>query len=148
MTERLNVRLLISAVVMSLAVASCASQNGDAARLAADSCASDPFLPVSDANQFIAGPIEIFGGNPERPDSWLLRAKQRAQLAARAAASDAYWQPLADSWGIAEAAARVAEQLADTATAADLRLSYAMVTKDAYCRVALVRIGTKLSPSQ
>lgn len=126
---------------------SCAAPSGDAARLAADSCAADPFAPVSVTNQFTAGPVEVFFADPTRAD-WLARAKQRAQLSARAAAQDAYWQPLADSWGIAEALAR-ASQIPEAATSAgDLKLSYAMITKDAYCRIALVRIGTQLSASQ
>ena len=127
---------------------SCASQNTDGDRLAADSCAADPFTSVSDTNQFRSGPGEVFFADPARSDSWVERAKQRARLAARAAALNSYWQPLADSWGIAEAAARVVDQPEIVETAADLRLSYAMVTKDSYCRIALVRIGTKLSSNQ
>jgi hypothetical protein len=137
--------LLVGATVVAL---SCASQNADGDRLAADSCAADPFTSVSDTNQFRSGPGEVFFADPARSDSWVERAKRRAQQAANAAALDSYWQPLADSWGIAEAAARVAEQPEIAATAADLRLSYAMVTKDSYCRIALVRIGTRLSANQ
>lgn len=140
--------LLFASALVVLVISSCAQQNSESARLAADSCASDPFAPVSDTNQFRSGPTEVFFPDPQRGGDWSQRAKQRAQLAARAAAADPYWQPLADSWGIAEAAARASVQPEFANSASDLKLSYAMVTKDSYCRIALVRIGTKLSASQ
>jgi len=140
--------LFIAVGLVSLAISSCAQSDSGSARLAADSCASDPFAPVSDTNQFQSGPAEVFFANPQNGGDWFQRAKQRAQLAARAAAADPYWQPLADSWGIAEAAARASLQPDIAGSASDLKLSYAMVTKDSYCRIALVRIGTKLSASQ
>ena len=139
---------LILVAGLSMVTLSCASQNTDGDRLAADSCAANPLNLVSDTNRFTAGPGEVFFADPLQPDGWAERAKERARLAARAAALNSYWQPLADSWGIAEAAARVVEQPEIVETAADLRLSYAMVTKDSYCRIALVRIGTKLSSNQ
>jgi hypothetical protein len=138
---------LTSLILTLVVLGACAAPEGDAARLAADSCAADPFTPVSATNQFAAGPVEVFFADPTRGD-WFSRAKQRAQLSARAAAQDAYWQPLADSWGIAEARARASTAPEAAASARDLKLSYAMVTKDAYCRIALVRIGTQLSASQ
>jgi len=134
--------------LLFVVLSSCSMQNSESAQLAADSCAADPFLAVGDNNQFNPGPAEVFFADPLRPDGWFLRAKQRAQLAARAAAEDPYWQPLADSWGIAEAAARALNEADQRNTATELNLSYAMVTKDSYCRIALVRIGTRLSPSQ
>lgn len=140
--------LFIAVGLVSLAISSCAQSDSESARLAADSCASDPFAPVSDTNQFQSGPAEVFFADPQNGGDWFQRAKQRAQLAARAAAADPYWQPLADSWGIAEAAARASLQPDIAGSATDLKLSYAMVTKDSYCRIALVRIGTKLSASQ
>lgn len=139
--------LLLAAGLGALVLTGCAESNSESVRLAADSCASDPFTPVSDLNQFRAGPGEVFLSDPQIGGDWSRRAKQRAQLAARAAAADPYWQPLADSWGIAEAAARAAAQPEIAASASDLKLSYAMVTKDVYCRIALVRIGYKLSAS-
>jgi hypothetical protein len=143
------IRNLTSLILTLVVLGACAAPEGDAARLAADSCAADPFTPVSATNQFAAGPVEVFFADPTRGD-WFSRARQRAQLSARAAAQDAYWQPLADSWGIAEARARARASTAPeaAASAGDLKLSYAMVTKDAYCRIALVRIGTRLSASQ
>lgn len=141
-------RRLALVVLLIGVVSSCAEQNSESARLAADSCAADPFTQVSDTNQFKSGPAEVFFADPQRGDDWSQRAKQRAQLSARAAAADPYWQPLADSWGIAEAAARASSQPELVDSASDLKLSYAMVTKDSYCRIALVRIGTKLSASQ
>lgn len=140
--------LLLTAGLAALGLSSCAQQNSEAVRLAADSCAADPFVPVSDTNQFRPGPAEVFFADPQSGSDWWQRAVQRAQLAARAAAADSYWQPLADSWGIAEAAARASAQPEIADSAADLKLSYAMVTKDSYCRIALVRIGTKLSARQ
>jgi len=140
--------LMVTVGLGIFALSSCAQQNAESARLAADSCASDPFAPVSDTNQFQSGPAEVFFADPQNGGDWFQRAKQRAQLAARAAAADPYWQPLADSWGIAEAAARASLQPDIAGSATDLKLSYAMVTKDSYCRIALVRIGTKLSASQ
>lgn len=140
--------LLFASALLVVGVSSCARQNSESARLAADSCASDPFAPVSDSNQFKSGPAEVFFPDSQSGSDWSQRAKQRAQLAARAAAADPYWQPLADSWGIAEAAARALVQPEFASSATDLKLSYAMVTKDSYCRIALVRIGTKLSASQ
>lgn len=139
---------LVTAGVLSLVSGACASPSSTAASVAADSCAADPFATVSDTNQFSAGPEEVFSPDPLRPDGWLVRAKRRAQLSAQAAAEDSFWQPLADSWGIAEAAARAATQPEVGVSAAELKLSYAMITKDAYCRMALVRIGTKLSSDQ
>jgi hypothetical protein len=141
------IRNLTSLFLILVVLGACAAPEGDAARLAADSCAADPSTPVSATNQFAAGPVEVFFADPTRGD-WFSRARQRAQLSARAAAQDAYWQPLADSWGIAEARARASTAPEAAASARDLKLSYAMVTKDAYCRIALVRIGTQLSASQ
>ena len=145
--ELRKTRLWIAVGLASLAFSSCAQSDSESAQLAADSCASDPFAPVSDVNQFQSGPTEVFFANSQIGGDWFQRAKQRAQLAARAAAADPYWQPLADAWGIAEAAARASLQPEIAGSASDLKLSYAMVTKDSYCRIALVRIGTKLSAS-
>lgn len=132
---------------LSLVAISCGSRNTDAAQLAANSCGQNPSVVLSEQNPFTAGPVEVFFAAPIESE-WLQRATRRAQLAAQAAAQESFWQPLADSWGIAEAAARavVQPQFGDSAT--DLRLSYAMVTKDSFCRIALVRIGTRLSSDQ
>ncbi len=148
MSRQLQIIAAMTVATASIGLVACSSPDADAARLAADSCGGNPSIPVSDSNQFIAGPSEIYFANPVTPAGWLSRAKLRAQLSARAAAGDAYWQPLADAWGIAEAAARTADQPELASTAADLKLSYAMVTKDAYCRIALTRIGTQLNPGQ
>lgn len=142
-----TIRIVVTAM-LTVSLVACASRNNDAAQNAANSCGVDPFVSISDVNQFVPGPGEVFFTNPSTPTDWLRRARQRAQLAARAAADDPYWQPLADAWGISEAAARAAEQPEFSESAGDLKLSYAMVTKDVYCRIALTQIGTKLSPDQ
>lgn len=146
MIQRHHAIRIVLTAMLTVSLVACASQNNDAAQNAANSCGVDPFVSISDVNQFVPGPGEVFFANPST--DWLRRARQRAQLAARAAADDPYWQPLADAWGISEAAARAAEKPELSASASDLKLSYAMVTKDAYCRIALTQIGTKLSPGQ
>jgi hypothetical protein len=148
MIQRHYVDRIVLTAMLAVSLVACASSNSDAARSAANSCGGDPFLPISATNQFVPGPSEVFFPSPSTPTDWLRRARQRAQLAAVAAADDPYWQPLADAWGISEAAARAVEQPDLSASAGDLKLAYAMVTKDAYCRIALTQIGTKLSPGQ
>lgn len=147
MKKSKRTKFCIVAGLGALVLSACAESNSDSTRLAADSCAFDPFTPVSSENLFRAGPGEVFFSDPQIGGDWSRRARQRAQLAASAAAADPYWQPLADSWGIAEAAARAAALPEIAASATDLKLSYAMVTKDVYCRMAIVRTGFKLSKS-
>lgn len=159
--RRLSGRVLVLAMTIgSLTACSLAEAEPNGSEFAAQSCSKDR-LAISPTSQIIDTGISefLFGGQDDRADfeARFKETRERSVLSARAAATNKYWQPLADAWALEEAFARAAiasldsDKIADDAGllridtrkyddfVANVNLEFAAVTRDTYCRVAFVK---------
>lgn len=156
-----KVTLLLAMMIAALAGCSLNEAEPDGSDLAAQSCSGD-LLPLSASSQIV--PIGIsqisFDSQVISVDEIQQRAEigqARSILSAKAAATNKYWQPLADAWALEEAFVRAAlkslksEKISDDAGllkidmrnynefVANVNIDFAAVTKDTYCRIAFVK---------
>lgn len=145
--------------VALLAGCSLTESESDGSALSAQSCSRD-LLPVSVLSKIVQ--IGIDETSPKKLSQVSLEAsvenfQKRAILGANAAATNKYWQPLADAWALEEALARAAllsllsEKVVDEAGVANVdtsiydkflsnvNIDFATVTKDTYCRIAFLK---------
>ena len=152
----------IFALTAMLTTAGCSiiSKSPDGNDLAAQSC-SDDASPVSSVSKIVS--IGLDDREPKDVPGDELAARleldqRRSILSAQAAATNSYWQPLADAWALEEALARVILE-SQTKTTADLsgalipdktyyekflanvNIDFAAITKDTYCRISFVKLN-------
>ena len=136
---------------MALLMTSCGitgGSNGD--EKAAMSCMQDITSSLDSANIVEVG-LKV--GENADADANLTDVRKRAILAAEAAATDSYWQPLADAWALNEALLQATlDAGADPALpqiytdfTENVNLQYAAVSKDTYCRIAFSKQGVVIS---
>ena len=160
----MNLRIAKATLASAFAVAifagcSLTETEPDGSALSAQSCSQD-LLPISAASIIVQ--IGIDETSPRKLSQKDLEARvennqKRSIIAANAAATNKYWQPLADAWALEEALARAAllslfsEKIVDEAGVANIdtsiydkfltnvNIDFAAVTKDTYCRIAFVK---------
>lgn len=154
-----NVTLASALSLAILAGCSLTETEPDGSALSAQSCSSD-LLPMSAASSIVqTGINETSPKKLSQKDleSRVENVQKRSILSATAAATNKYWQPLADAWALEEALARAAllsllsDKIVDEAGVANIdtniydkflsnvNIDFAGVTKDTYCRIAFVK---------
>lgn len=147
-------KVAFAACGMALLMTSCGitgGSNGD--EKAAMSCMQDIASGLDSANIVEVGLIERKVGENAGAEADLADVRKRAILAAEAAATDSYWQPLADAWALNEALLQATlDAGADPALpqiytdfTENVNLQYAAVSKDTYCRIAFSKQGVVIS---
>lgn len=160
----INSRIAKATLATALAVATFAGcslteAEPDGSALSAQSCSRD-LLPISAASNIVQTGIDET--SPKKLSQKDLEARvkdnqKRSLLGAAAAATNKYWQPLADAWALEEALARAAllsllsdkvvdeagETTIDTSIydkfLSNVNIDFAAVTKDTYCRIAFLK---------
>lgn len=149
------------AIVIAIAMFSGCSFNSnepDGSALAAQSCTADLLAVSAGASSIVdTGLISLKKMLLDEVTERAETSQNRAILSAKAAATNKYWQPLADAWALDEALARSAllSMLSDkipdesgmlqvdTSTydkfVSNVNIDFAAVTKDTYCRIAFVK---------
>jgi len=149
------------AIVIAIAMFSGCSFNSkepDGSALAAQSCTTDLLAVSAGASSIVdTGLISLKKMLLDEVTARAETSQNRAILSAKAAATNKYWQPLADAWALDEALARSAllSMLSDkipdesgmlqvdTSTydkfVSNVNIDFAAVTKDTYCRIAFVK---------
>mgnify|MGYP007096638636 CR=1 FL=1 len=154
--------LSFSTAVSMLIVSGCSliSSNPNGNDLAAQSCTQDVEIATSTSKIV---PIGFDTRSPrDVPGDELANRIEldqlRSILSAQAAATNSYWQPLADAWSLEEALARAVlksheNTIANEAGAlipdisyfekfmANVNTDFAAVTKDTFCRISFVKYG-------
>jgi hypothetical protein len=167
MRKFVKASLLLATAVVALSGCSLSKAEPDGSELAAQSCAGN-LLPLSTSSQIVPiGISEIsFDSQVISVDEIQQRVEigqTRSILSAKAAATNKYWQPLADAWALEEAFVRAAlkslesEKISDDAGLqkidtriydefiANVNIDFAAVTKDTYCRIAFVKQNIKIT---
>jgi hypothetical protein len=167
MRKFVKASLLLATAVAALSGCSLSKAEPDGSELAAQSCAGN-LLPLSTSSQIVPiGISEIsFDSQVISVDEIQQRVEigqTRSILSAKAAATNKYWQPLADAWALEEAFVRAAlkslesEKISDDAGLqkidtriydefiANVNIDFAAVTKDTYCRIAFVKQNIKIT---
>jgi len=154
-------------MIATLTACSLTKAEPDGSEFAAQSCSKDR-LAISPTSQIIEPGIRKFLFPRYVVDRASFEARfkenrERSILSATAAATNKYWQPLADAWALEEAFARAAldsldsDKIADSAGllrfdsrkyddfVANVNLDFAAVTKDTYCRIAFVKQNLEIN---
>ena len=153
--------LVFATTIAALAGCSLTEAEPDGSDLAVQSCSID-LLPISTTSQIVPIGISKISLNSQT-DKNIIQSRAevnqtRSILSAKAAATNKYWQPLADAWALEEAYVRAALKSLesdkipddtgsllkiDTGTydkfVANVNIDFAAVTKNTYCRIAFVK---------
>lgn len=153
--------IILLTTLAGLTGCSLMSSESDGSDLAAQSCSTN-LLPLSSSSQIV--PIGIgnvaFTADENSQNQLQQRveiSQSRSILSAKAAATNQYWQPLADAFALEEAFVRSAlrsyesERISDESGSqridtriydefiTNVNLDFAAATKDTYCRIAFVK---------